>query len=172
MSSSCVPCSAMRPSSSTMSISAPMTVVTRCEMMSLVTPDRFSPRRARIFASVSLSTAERESSKTSTGVLRMRVRAMETRCFCPPERVTPRSPTSVAYPSGKAWICSSTQARCAARRTASSPASGAAMAIFSPIVREKRKPSCNTKPTAPLTVAGESPEISFPPIVILPEVSG
>ena len=56
------------PSSSTMSSSAPMTVVTRWEMMSLVTPERFSPEAGRgFFASVSLSTAERESSKTSTG---------------------------------------------------------------------------------------------------------
>lgn len=31
-------------------------------------------------------------------------RAMEMRCFCPPERRVPRSPTKVSYPSGSSWI--------------------------------------------------------------------
>ena len=43
-------------------------------------------------------------------VLRMlsylKPRAMALRCFCPPERVTPRSPTMVSYPSGKSMILS------------------------------------------------------------------
>ena len=41
-------------------------------------------------------TAEVESSNTRIGGLSSRVRAMATRCFWPPERVVPRSPTQVS----------------------------------------------------------------------------
>ena len=51
---------------------------------------------ARMEASVSASTALSESSKMHTGVFCTSIRAMATRCFCPPERVTPRSPTTVS----------------------------------------------------------------------------
>ena len=35
-------------------------------------------------------------SKTMTGALLVSIRAMAVRCFWPPERVTPRSPTTVS----------------------------------------------------------------------------
>ena len=60
-----------------------------------VAPAVPSRRAARILASVSESTAESESSNTMTGVRPRSIRAIATRCFCPPESVTPRSPTSV-----------------------------------------------------------------------------
>jgi len=33
-----------------------------------------------------------------------RALAIATRCFCPPESITPRSPTKVSRPSGKPWM--------------------------------------------------------------------
>ena len=60
-----------------------------------VAEPRFLPSSARILASVSASTAERESSNTIMGAFCISMRAMATRCFCPPESVTPRSPTMV-----------------------------------------------------------------------------
>ena len=45
------------------------------------------------FASVTLSSAEVASSKISTGGFFKKIRAMEIRCFCPPESSVPRSPT-------------------------------------------------------------------------------
>mmetsp|Transcript_33987 Transcript_33987/g.109127 ORF Transcript_33987/g.109127 Transcript_33987/m.109127 type:complete len:247 (-) Transcript_33987:1216-1956(-) len=51
------------------------------------------------------SRADVASSSSSTRGSASRARAMATRCFCPPDSLTPRSPTSVAYlseGSGKA----------------------------------------------------------------------
>ena len=69
-------------------------------MMNVVRPSIRRSIAWRISPSVSVSTDEVASSR-----IRMRgsfnnVRAMATRCFCPPERVIPFSPTSVLYPSG------------------------------------------------------------------------
>ena len=47
------------------------------------------------FVLVLVSTAETESSKIKMGALRINARAMEMRCFWPPETVTPRSPSTV-----------------------------------------------------------------------------
>mmetsp|Transcript_15677 Transcript_15677/g.42094 ORF Transcript_15677/g.42094 Transcript_15677/m.42094 type:complete len:128 (-) Transcript_15677:2149-2532(-) len=52
-------------------------------------------------ASLSASKAEVASSRSSRGGSWRRARAMATRCFWPPERRTPRSPTRVSYPSWK-----------------------------------------------------------------------
>ena len=68
----------------------------RWEMMIVVAPPRSRSSAERIFSSVSVSTAESESSKTMTGVFFVSMRAMATRCFCPPESDTPRSPTMVS----------------------------------------------------------------------------
>ena len=46
-----------------------------------------------IFASVMLSRAEVASSKIRMGGSFRKIRAMATRCFCPPESRVPRSPT-------------------------------------------------------------------------------
>ena len=72
-----------------------MSVVMRCEMSITVAEPRLRASSARILASVSASTAESESSKAMMGAPCMSIRAMATRCFCPPESVTPRSPTMV-----------------------------------------------------------------------------
>ena len=49
--------------------------------------------------------------------------AMQRRCFCPPERVTPRSPMTVSYPSFMVRMKSWMLARFAASTTSSSVAS-------------------------------------------------
>ena len=72
-----------------------MMVVMRCAMM-IVVPRTFLLMDSRIFASVSISTAESESSKILIGVSCISMRAIATRCFCPPEIVTPRSPICVS----------------------------------------------------------------------------
>ena len=46
--------------------------------------------------SVRVSTAETESSRIRMGAFLSRARAMEMRCFWPPETVTPRSPSTVS----------------------------------------------------------------------------
>mmetsp|Transcript_7299 Transcript_7299/g.13724 ORF Transcript_7299/g.13724 Transcript_7299/m.13724 type:complete len:94 (-) Transcript_7299:397-678(-) len=50
--------------------------------------------------SLSASNALVASSRSRTWGLRTNARAMEMRCFCPPDSCTPRFPTSVSYPSG------------------------------------------------------------------------
>ena len=65
-------------------------------------------------SSVSVSTLEKQSSKASTGACRISPLASAARCFCPPDRVTPRSPTMVSSPSGKPAIVSLRSAAAAA----------------------------------------------------------
>ena len=46
-----------------------------------------------MISSVSVSTADKQSSKIRISGSLISALAMETRCFCPPDKVTPRSPT-------------------------------------------------------------------------------
>ena len=75
--------------------SALRTVETRWEMKMVVRPCMSSRRWLRILSSVWVSTLERASSRMRMLGLRRRARAMAVRCFWPPERVMPRSPTVV-----------------------------------------------------------------------------
>ena len=50
-----------------------------------------------IFSSVSVSTADKQSSKTSILGFFIIALAIETRCFCPPDKVTPLYPKIVSY---------------------------------------------------------------------------
>ena len=84
--------------------SALRTVETRCEMKIVVRPCMTSRRRLRIWSSVWVSTLASASSRTRIRGSRMMARAMAVRCFWPPERVSPRSPTMVSYFSGKTSI--------------------------------------------------------------------
>src|SRR5579885_2955603 len=87
----------MRPSTSTTIWSAFRTVEVRCEIRIVVRP-RITPRSPlRIFSSVCVSTLESESSRIRIRGSRTTARAMAVRCFCPPERVMPSSPTMVSY---------------------------------------------------------------------------
>ena len=83
-------------------------------MMKVVVFVLRSRRAFRMAASVSVSTALMESSNMMMGASCMSMRAMATRCFWPPESVTPRSPTTVSYPASKPVMTSCTLATFAA----------------------------------------------------------
>ena len=51
-----------------------------------------------------------------------KIRAIASRCFCPPESFTPRSPTGVSSPCGRLSSKVSSRARRAAARTSASVA--------------------------------------------------
>ena len=92
-SSSFVPRSAMRPSAMTTISPAARMVDRRCAMMSVVRFFASSSNACWIFASVSVSRALVASSRMRMGGFLRKMRAMEMRCFCPPDRSVPRSPT-------------------------------------------------------------------------------
>mmetsp|Transcript_23742 Transcript_23742/g.33228 ORF Transcript_23742/g.33228 Transcript_23742/m.33228 type:complete len:83 (-) Transcript_23742:542-790(-) len=52
------------------------------------------------FCSVTVSRDEVASSSSTIGGSLSKHRAMATRCFSPPESLSPRSPTFVSHPSG------------------------------------------------------------------------
>mmetsp|Transcript_23291 Transcript_23291/g.76526 ORF Transcript_23291/g.76526 Transcript_23291/m.76526 type:complete len:104 (-) Transcript_23291:1389-1700(-) len=97
-SSACVPASATTPPETTKMASALRTVDRRWDTESVVMPPR-SWRWSSVdwtSFSLALSSADVASSKSrSFGFLR-KARAMEMRCFWPPEMRTPRSPTCVS----------------------------------------------------------------------------
>ena len=64
----------------------------------------------RICSSVSVSTAERQSSKRRIFGFLIKALAIDTLCFWPPERVMPLSPKIVSYPFLKLIILSCTTA--------------------------------------------------------------
>ena len=92
----CEPCSTTRPSSRTTILSASTTVESRCAMTIVVRPFMTVASACWTRSSDSLSRADVASSRTRMGALRTMARAMETRWRCPPESVTPFSPTSVS----------------------------------------------------------------------------
>ena len=96
VSSSCVPESATRPSSSTTIRSARFSVDRRCAMISVVRPRMISLSAAWISASRRGSMAEVASSSTSSRGSVISARARDTRCRWPPDRVRPCSPTTVS----------------------------------------------------------------------------
>mmetsp|Transcript_36938 Transcript_36938/g.115687 ORF Transcript_36938/g.115687 Transcript_36938/m.115687 type:complete len:92 (+) Transcript_36938:318-593(+) len=61
-------------------------------------------------ASVPASSADVGSSASKTGAPRRIARAIATRCFSPPDSMSPRSPTTLSYPPGSRWIVSCTAA--------------------------------------------------------------
>ncbi len=75
-----------------------------------------------------------------------RARARATRWRCPPERVRPRSPTTVSYPSGSAVMNVWASAARAAASTAAAFAIGRPYAILARTVSENRKLSSKTTP--------------------------
>ena len=93
-----------------------------------------------------MSTADKQSSKIKILGFFIIALAIETRCFCPPERVTPRSPKTVLYPLGKSIIFSCTSAFFAAAIISSCVASSLPNLILSSILSENKNGSCGTKP--------------------------
>ena len=94
-----------------------------------------------MYFSVSRSTAEVVSSRIRTAGLTAMARASAMRCFCPPDRPTPRSPTMVSYPSGILTTNSSAAARRAKSRASTSDKSGLPKATLPSTVSEKRNTS-------------------------------
>ena len=130
----------------TMILSARWMVLRRWAMMSEVRPSTRRVRASRTRNSVSVSTLEVASSRMSTRGLWARARAKLTSCFCPVERVLPRSCKRLSKPSGSAWMKSEALTSSAAcsrawRVTCSEP-----RRMLSAIVPLKRNGSCNTTP--------------------------
>ena len=76
--------------------SASSTVLTRCATTRVVRSAACCRSAAWMRVSVSTSTDEVLSSRIRMAGCRSSARAMASRCFCPPERLTPRSSTCVS----------------------------------------------------------------------------
>mmetsp|Transcript_3194 Transcript_3194/g.7760 ORF Transcript_3194/g.7760 Transcript_3194/m.7760 type:complete len:109 (-) Transcript_3194:1614-1940(-) len=106
MSSLWVPCSTILPFSTTQILSAFLIVDSLCAITTvvlLVFCISSSSAACTIF-SLAESRALVASSSSSTAGFLIMARAIATRCFCPPERNPPFSPTSVSNLSGNSWI--------------------------------------------------------------------
>ena len=99
------------------------------------------------------------------------VRAIATRCFCPPESVTPLSPTSASRPSGNVSMKSHSAATRAASSTSSRVASGRPYLMFSASDAEKRYVSCSTSPTCLRSESNRSSRTSSPSTSTRPSVA-
>ena len=143
----------------------------RCAMMKVVLSFINPFSASRISDSVSVSTEDVESSRIKMRGFFNSVRAIATRCFCPPERVTPFSPTIVLYPSGKVKMTSCTAAAFAARSTSSVGTSRSTpYMMFSRIERLNKKGSCSTIPICFRRYAREYSFNSTPSSRTLPPV--
>jgi hypothetical protein len=125
-----------------------MIVESRCAMRMVICVLRAEISRtvAVICSSVSESSAEVASSKIRRRGSRTSARAIDSRCFSPPESFMPRSPMGVSSPSGDFSARYAHEACRMASRISSSVASGFTSCRFSRIVPAKRCVSCVTKP--------------------------
>mmetsp|Transcript_25643 Transcript_25643/g.102245 ORF Transcript_25643/g.102245 Transcript_25643/m.102245 type:complete len:206 (-) Transcript_25643:1994-2611(-) len=115
----CVPYSATRPSRSTRIASASTMVERRCAMAIEVRAAASSLSARWMARSVRESSADVASSSSTTGGFLTKSRAMATRCFSPPDSLSPRSPTIVSKPCSSDDTKSQSSARFAARSTTS-----------------------------------------------------
>ena len=120
----------------------------RWEMMTLVVPGMRALKVARMAASVAVSTADVESSSTSTFGCFSRARAMQRRCRWPPETLVPPWSMTVSYRSGKLSMNSSAQAWRHASRHSSNVASSLPQRRFSRMVPENSVLFCRTIATS------------------------
>ena len=84
-------------------MSAVLTVESRCAMTIVVRPCIARSNASWTTCSLSASSADVASSRSRIRGDKANARAMAIRCFCPPDSLTPRSPTNVSYPSGKVF---------------------------------------------------------------------
>mmetsp|Transcript_12324 Transcript_12324/g.29865 ORF Transcript_12324/g.29865 Transcript_12324/m.29865 type:complete len:153 (-) Transcript_12324:467-925(-) len=140
---------------STMILSAPRTVVSRCAMTIVVRrlPATSWSSACCTSRSFSVSRAEVASSRMRMGGLRSAARAIATRCFCPPLNLLFLPPTMVSYPSGKEQMKSCADAaRAAASTSAAETDSGLApgrpTAMFTRRLASNKSGSCDTTPMA------------------------
>ena len=148
--------------------SASCTEVTRWAIINVVVPASFSRSAWRILLSVAVSTALVLSSKIIIFGFFNNARAIHSRCFCPPDTLTPPCPRSVSYPSGKEQTKS---CACAARQASSicsSVAPASPQRRFSLMVPEKSTFFCNTIATALRKVSSGYSRTSRPPTFKLP----
>lgn len=95
----CVPCPTICPSSITRIRSASSTEEIRCAIINFVVSFKVVEKLFRICASVAVSTALVLSSKIRIFGFLSSALAIQRRCFCPPETLTPPCPSSRSYPS-------------------------------------------------------------------------
>ena len=126
-------------------------------------------RFRRIPASIVGSTADVESSSTSTRGRRSSALAMARRWRWPPDRVDPRSPTTVSSPSGSASTNPSAATTTRAASISSSVTSLPRVRL-SRTVSAKRKVSWRTGATMPDAPSEPSSETSTPPRSTRPAV--
>jgi len=122
-----------------------------------------------IRASVAVSTALVLSSRMRIFGCFKRARAMQRRCFCPPEIFTPPCPKSVSYPLGNVCTNSSASAAIQALRISSSVASSFPQRRFSFIVPLKSTFFCSTIATLSLSVTRSYFRTSMPPTLTVPD---
>ena len=99
---------------------------------------------------------------------RARARASAARCFCPPDRLIPRSPRTVSKPPGKSRIVEVSCATSAAHVTSPSP--GSPYARLERIVSLKRIVSCGTTPNSRRSVSSDSALMGTPSSRISPSM--
>ncbi len=120
----CVPRSTMRPCSRTRIWSARRIVERRWAITNVVRPRMSQARPSWMRASDSESRLEVASSRIRIRGSARIARAIATRWRWPPERRTPRSPTTVSYPSAKALGELRRRARCGRPRATSAARRG------------------------------------------------
>ena len=151
----------MRPFSRTKILSACRIVDSRCAIR-IVMPScsRATSRMVRLTSSsVRESSDEVASSNTSNCGFLSKARAMDSRCFSPPESFTPPSPITVSSPrsarSSKLW----TDAFCSTSKHSASLAPGFTNCKFSRMDPEK---SCESCVTNPILSRNKSRSMRFP----------
>mmetsp|Transcript_10713 Transcript_10713/g.25409 ORF Transcript_10713/g.25409 Transcript_10713/m.25409 type:complete len:133 (-) Transcript_10713:3597-3995(-) len=112
-------------------------VDSRWATMIVVRPCMSFSRASATSCSLSVSRALVASSRRSTDGSFRTARAIAMRCFWPPERFVPRSPTSVSNPSGRLRMNSAALASVAASSTSSLVALGRPSLMFSLTVMAK-----------------------------------
>ena len=142
-----MPTAATRPASINTTLSAIAMVPGRWAITIVVRPSITVSIAARISCSFDGSTALVASSSTSTLGSLTSALAIAIRWRWPPDSENPRSPSTVAYPSGRSSMKSAAPASSAARRTVSKSASGSAKAMLAATVSWNNRVSSNTNPT-------------------------
>mmetsp|Transcript_17390 Transcript_17390/g.43733 ORF Transcript_17390/g.43733 Transcript_17390/m.43733 type:complete len:132 (-) Transcript_17390:1344-1739(-) len=121
-------------------------VDSRCATTMEVRPTMMWSSASCTTRSLAASSADVASSSSRMRGALTTARAIATRCFCPPLSCTPRSPTCVLYPSGRAAMKSCALAARAAASTSSRLASGRPYRMFSSTLVENSNGSWDTSP--------------------------
>ncbi len=115
-----------------------------------------------------VSMLESASSRIKMRGSRKMARASAVRCFWPPERLTPRSPTTVSSPRGSCSRSLLSRAVVRASSTSASLAESTPYITFSRSVSENRNVSCGTYPTERRKVSSGNRRMSTPSIKTWP----